>query len=87
MSSVFDFTVTSLFLGNVRIKPYFNTLCGEGGAKIRLLCAVNHLDAQKGNISFRVAFELLMASLSKFIMEKSHGEVSVMEQDKIENVF
>ena len=27
MSSDFNFTVTSSFLGNVRTKPYFNTQC------------------------------------------------------------
>ena len=27
MSSDFDFTVISSFLGNVHIKPYFNTQC------------------------------------------------------------
>ena len=27
MSSDFNFTVTSWFLGNVRVKPYFNTQC------------------------------------------------------------
>ena len=29
MSSDFNFTIVSLFLGNVRIKPYFNTLRGQ----------------------------------------------------------
>ena len=27
MSSDYNFTVTSCFLGNVRVKPYFNTQC------------------------------------------------------------
>ena len=36
MSSDFNFTVTSLFQGNVRVKPYFNTqytgvYVGRGG--------------------------------------------------------
>ena len=30
MSSDFNFTVTSWFLGNVRVKPYFNTQWGWG---------------------------------------------------------
>ena len=30
MSSDFNFTVASWFLGNVRVKPYFNTQWGEG---------------------------------------------------------
>ena len=33
MSSGFNFTVTSCFLGNVHIKPYFNTQWKGGGER------------------------------------------------------
>ena len=42
MSSDLNFTVTSWFLGNVRVKPYFNTRWGgKGGLKSLNICLRN----------------------------------------------